>query len=60
MVELMQVPIVLVFSVFIPSLFKFVTGSREVDEEVSGEMSDGEGSLQQVSISHDVRYLVRN
>ena len=55
MVELMQVPIVLVFSVFIPSLFKFVTGNREVDEEVSGgETSDGEGPLQQVSVIHVV------
>ena len=52
MVELMQVPIVLVFSVFIPSLFKFVTGSREVDGEVGGEMSNGEGSLQQVRVIH--------
>lgn len=37
-VELMQVPIVMVFSIFIPSLYKFVTGSRNVQ---SGDESDG-------------------
>lgn len=38
-VELTQVPIVMTFSVFIPSLFKFVTGSPYTDEfENSGQV----------------------
>ena len=38
-VELTQVPIVMTFSIFIPSLFKFVTGSPYIGEfENSGQV----------------------
>ena len=39
MVELTQVPMVMTYSIFIPSLFKFVTGSPFTDElENSGQV----------------------
>lgn len=38
----MQVPIVMVFSIFIPSLYKFVTGSRNIRR---GEEADGEDQV---------------
>lgn len=43
-VELMQVPIVMVFSVFIPSLFKFVTGSPDTSVDIAGD--GGQHSVQ--------------
>ena len=35
-VELLQIPIVILFSIVIPSLFKFVTGSPDINRHVDG------------------------